>query len=352
MANDLFKKIMGLKSIKDKIYTKSDFDEETKPECFLDCGTITGNLLMSGKVTGAFPLGKMSSVYGDSKTGKSFLLYQAMLYAQKFLKMTVVLLDAEFAWNFDWANKLGLDTDNMIVIQENRIEEIQKIYVSMTEDLTKEEKKKFFFGLDSLNALVTSHIMDIARDGGSQVDMSITKKKNNFTKLMNGSGVTTVVLNHCYTNIGQMYGGNIASGGKGITYFCSSVLELVSKAKEKDGSDITGSIITARTDKSRFGKENSKLKFRIKNEGGLCRYYGLLPDALEGNFISTPTQGFYSRPCVNGDKKWREAQIYNSEFWIPIFKQTNFREFLESKYSYKDSELDIVGDTFVEDVGV
>lgn len=348
--SDLYKKIMGLKGMKAKLYTEEDFAEETKPECFLDCGTITGNLLMSGKVTGAFPLGKMSSIYGDSKMGKSFLLYQAMLYAQKVLKMTVVLLDAEFAWNYSWAKKLGLDVENLIVIQENKIEEVQKIYVNMTEDLTKEEKKKLFFGLDSLNALVTSHIMDIAREGGAQVDMSITKKKNNLTKLMNGSGVTTIVLNHCYTAVGAFVGGNVAAGGKGITYFCSSVMELVSKKKDRDGDEISGSIITARTDKSRFGKENSKLKFRIKNEGGLCRYYGLLDDALEGKYVIAPTQGYYSRPSVEGDKKWRESQIYNGDFWLPIFTNTDFRDYLESKYSYKDTSLDIATDKFSETV--
>lgn len=345
--SDLLKKIMSNKAIKSAIYTKEDFDEETVPENFIDSGTIVTNLLLSGRVTGAFPLGKMSSIYGDSKMGKSFLLYQAMLYAQKTLKMTPVLFDAEFAWNFDWATKLGLDIENLIIIQENKIEEIQRQYVAMTEELSKEEKKKLFIGVDSLNALVTSHIMDIAREGGSQVDMSITKKKNNFSKLMNGSGVTTVVLNHCYTNIGQMYASNIAAGGKGITYFCSSVLELVSKAKDT-GSDkeITGSIITARTDKSRFGKENSKLKFRIKNEGGLCRYYGLLPDALEHGCIVAPSQGYYTRPFVADDKKWRESQIYNADFWKPIFKQTDFRTFLEDKYSYRNTELDIKNDQF------
>jgi hypothetical protein len=144
-----------------------------------------------------------------------------------------------------------------------------------------------------------------------------------------------------------MYASNIAAGGKGITYFCSSVLELVSKAKDT-GSDkeITGSIITARTDKSRFGKENSKLKFRIKNEGGLCRYYGLLPDALEHGCIVAPSQGYYTRPFVTDDKKWRESQIYNADFWKPIFKQTDFRTFLEDKYSYRNTELDIKNDQF------
>ena len=109
----------------------------------------------------------------------------------------------------------------------------------------------------------------------------------------------------------------------------------MSKAKDKDGSgDINGAIITAITQKGRKAKEKSKLKYRIKHEGGLDMFYGILPDALEHGCVFKPKNGYYSRSCVEEDKAHREKNIYCAEFWIPVFRDTDFEKFLNDKYTY------------------
>ena len=66
------------------------------------------------------------------------------------------------------------------------------------------------------------------------------------------------------------------SGGSGLMYASSTIIYL-SKSKEKDGTEVIGNIIRAKTQKSRLSKENQDVEIRLYyDERGLDRYYGLL----------------------------------------------------------------------------
>jgi hypothetical protein len=130
-------------------------------------------------------------------------------------------------------------------------------------------------------------------------------------------------------------------GGKGLIYASSSIVMGTSKAKSKDGDEVNGAVITAVAHKGRLAVENSKLKYLIKFEGGIHPYYGILEDALEGGYVVKPNQGWYTRPCVDGDKKWREKEIWENskEFWKPVLEDTNFPYYMEKRYSFKHNKI-------------
>ena len=65
----------------------------------------------------------------------------------------------------------------------------------------------------------------------------------------------------------------------------------------------------------------------------------MLDFALEHGYVEKPSPGFYTRPCVENDKKWREKEIYVKEFWDPIFKETDFKESVEKAFSFKHNEI-------------
>lgn len=71
------------------------------------------------------------------------------------------------------------------------------------------------------------------------------------------------------------YAGNEQSGGSGSKYASSITINLT-KAKDKDGDDHVGNVVTCTNVKSRITKEGLKVKTRIRFSGGLDRYYGLL----------------------------------------------------------------------------
>lgn len=147
------------------------------------------------------------------------------------------------------------------------------------------------------------------------------------------------------------------SGGRGLYYACSSILLGSSKAKDKESTgDIVGAIVTAKTEKSRFAKEHSKLKYAIKHDGGIHPFYGILEDALESEFVTKPKMGWYTRNFeklgIEGeDKKWREKEIWDAgvDFWGVLIKNEEFRLYFEKKYTYTHNSITDEDFVFKED---
>ena len=88
--------------------------------------------------------------------------------------------------------------------------------------------------------------------------------------------IPMLVTNHTYDVIGAYVPTKEMGGGSGLKYAATTIIHL-SKKKEKDGTEIVGNIIKAKTAKSRLSKENMDVGVRLYyDERGLDRYYGLL----------------------------------------------------------------------------
>ena len=309
---------------------------EEKPVEFISTGCYTLNILFSGELYGGIQKGRMSSIVAPPSLGKSFVGLKVAKNAQQQYDMDVLLIDTEIAYDPHFAENIGVDLERMLVVQNNQIEDVLQIVTSTIKDLTKEERSKLLIIIDSWGGLVTSKTIDDAISGKDVTDMTVAKKKNSLARVLNGLGATCFVVNQTYESLNQ-YEPLAVGGGKGLQFCCSSIVMGSSKAKSKDGDEVNGAIITAVNKKGRLAVENSKLKYLIKFEGGIHQYYGLLEDALEGGFVVKPNMGWYTRPSVEGDKKWREKEIWENakEFWDVIFEQTDFPKYIEKKYSFK-----------------
>ena len=319
------------------------FTEDEKTD-FLSTNVIALNLLFSGKVDGGVPIGRISMISAPSMLGKSFVAYGLVKNAQK-RGMQVCIVDTERAFSFQFAQAIGVDIspDKLVVLQENGIEEVTGIIVTICNEIEKPERKNVLFVIDSWGSLVTSKTMDNALHGNDKADFTISKKKNNLSNIILNTKATYFVANHVYDNVGGMGADIMIPGGRKLIFNSDCVVLGKSRAKQKKSSSddtIVGHIITAETYKSRWSKEKSKLKFRIKMDGGLDIFYGILDDALECGVVTKPSAGHYTRSYLEGDKKFRENEIYNSDFWLPIFKETEFKNWLEKKYTFQ-SPLDI-----------
>jgi len=270
----------------------------------------------------------------------SFVGVKVAKNAQKDHNMTVLYVDTEYAFSASFAKAVGINEDEMVVIQNNQIEEVQQILTSTVMELDPLERQKLLIIIDSWGGLVTSKTINDAQDGKDVTDMTVSKKKNNLAKILTGLGCTVFVINQVYDTFDQ-YNPIAMGGGKGIRFASSSVVMATSKAKSKDGADVDGFIISAKVDKGRYAVEQSKLKYMIKFSGGIHPYYGILDDAMEGGFVEKPSMGWYTRPSVENDKKWRERELWENskEFWGPLLAMKEFREYFEKKYSFKHNEI-------------
>ena len=90
-------------------------------------------------------------------------------------------------------------------------------------------------------------------------------------------------------------------------------------------------------EKSRYVKEQSKIPISVSWEGGVQRFSGLLDVALAGNYVTKPSNGWYSRVDTSTGEllggKVRAVETLNEEWWKPIFAETDFAEFIKSQYS-------------------
>ena len=134
--------------------------------------------------------------------------------------------------------------------------------------------------------------------------------------------------------------------------YSSNKVLFISKAQDKDktSKELLGYDFTINIEKSRLVKEKSKFTFNVKFDGGINKWSGLLYLAIDAGLVVKPSQGWYSK--VNQetgeieDKKYREKETNNREFWKDIISNEKFNIFIEEKYqlSKKTKILDVEKD--------
>jgi len=119
-------------------------------------------------------------------------------------------------------------------------------------------------------------------------------------------------------------------GGSGLKYAASTIVYL-SKKKEKDGTEIVGNIIKAKTAKSRLSKENKDVEVRLfYDERGLDRYYGLLELGELGGLWENKA-GRYE---INGKKIYGKQILANPEEHFTDEIMQKLDEIAKSQFSY------------------
>ena len=119
-------------------------------------------------------------------------------------------------------------------------------------------------------------------------------------------------------------------GGSGLKYAASTIIYLGRK-KEKDGKEVVGNIIKAKTAKSRLSKENKEVQVRLYfDERGLDRYYGL----LELGEIGGIWKNVAGRYEINGKKVYGKQILANpDEYFTPEVMQA-LDEIAQKEFSY------------------
>jgi len=191
--------------------------------------------------------------------------------------------DTEAAITKSLLQSRGLDISRIVVINVVTVEEFRTKAlkaVDMYMKKSKDDRKPCFFVLDSLGMLSTNKEIGDAlaeKDVRDMTKAALIKGAFRMLTLKLGQAeVPMIVTNHVYANVGGYGPTTVQSGGSGVIYSSSTIIEL-SKSKEKEGVDVVGNIIKAKTFKSRLSKENQEVETRLfYDERGLDKYYGLL----------------------------------------------------------------------------
>ena len=313
----------------------ADIDEE---EQYIDTGSYIFNGLVSGSIFGGVSSNKITAIAGESSTGKTFF---SLAVVKNFLDNNpdgyCLYFDTEAAVNKSLLESRGVDLNRTVVINVVTIEEFRTKALKAIDKYLQmpiEDRKPCMFVLDSLGMLSTEKEIRDALDDKQVRDMTKSQLvKGAFRMLtlkLGQANVPLIVTNHTYDVIGAYVPTKEMGGGSGLKYAASTIIYL-GKKKEKDGKEVIGNIVKAKTHKSRLSKENKQVEIRLYyDERGLDKYYGL----LELGEIGGLWKNVAGRYEING-KKIYAKQIYANpeEYFTPEVMQA-LDEIAQKEYSY------------------
>jgi RecA/RadA recombinase len=244
--------------------------------------------------------------------------------------------DTESAITKSLLESRGIDTNRLVVVNVVTVEEFRTktlkavdIYLKKKE----EERKPCIFVLDSLGMLSTNKEINDAlaeKDTRDMTKAQLIKGAFRMLTLKLGQAkIPMLVTNHTYESM-SLYGGKQMSGGSGLQYAASTIIYL-SKSKEKDGTEVIGNIIRAKTQKSRLSKENQQVEIRLfYDERGLDRYYGLLELGEMGGMWKN-TAGRYE---IDGKKIYAKQILKEPEVYFTDEVMQKLDVIAKGEFSY------------------
>ena len=151
-----------------------------------------------------------------------------------------------------------------------------------------------------------------------------------LTLKLGQANIPLIVTNHTYDVIGSYVPTKEMGGGRGLKYAASTIIYLTKK-KEKDGKDVIGNIIKAKTHKSRLSKENKEVEIRLYyDDRGLDKYYGLL-DLGEKGGLWKNVAGRYE---MDGKKVYAKEIYKNPDKYFTDDIMEKLDNIAKEEYSY------------------
>ena len=320
----------------------------------IDTGSLALNALLSGSIYGGVPNNKVTAFAGESATGKTFFVLGVV---KKFLDDNpeggVIYFDTEAAVTRQMMESRGVDTKRVVISEPDTIQKFRHTALQIIEKYSSQpeaKRKPMMMVLDSLGQLSSTKEMEDSAEGKETRDMTKSQILKATFRVLNLKlariGVPLLVTNHVYDVVGAYIPTKEMSGGSGLKYTASTIV-MLSKKKDKDGTEVVGNIIKAKLQKSRFTKENSMVEIRLTYSKGLDRYYGLL-DIAEKYGIIKKVSTRYELPDgtkVFGKNINEEPEKYFTKEVLDQIDEACKKEFLYGQDGIGSTEEEVENET-------
>jgi recombination protein RecA len=243
----------------------------------------TGSIAVDHAIgIGGFPRGRVVEVYGPESSGKTTLALSVIAHAQKKGGIAA-FIDAEHALDAEYAKKLGVDIDNMLVSQPDNGEQGLEI----AEMLVRSNAVDVVV-IDSVAALVPKAELE-GEMGDSHVGLQarlMSQALRKLTAIVAKSKTTLIFINQIREKIGVMFGSpETTTGGRALKFYASVRIDIRRIAAIKDGEEVTGSRVKVKVVKNKVAAPFRQAEFDIDYGEGISKNGELVDLGVEHKFV-------------------------------------------------------------------
>lgn len=244
----------------------------------------TGSISLDAALgIGGIPRGRAIEVFGAESSGKTTLALHMLAQAQG-AGGEVAFIDAEHALDPAYAERLGLNIDNLLVAQPETGEQALEI----TETLVRSNAMDAIV-IDSVAALVPKAEIE-GEMGDSHVGLQarlMSQALRKLTGAVSKSRTSVIFINQIRMKIGVMFGNpETTSGGRALKFYASVRLDVRRVASIKNGEDVVGSRTRVKVVKNKMAPPFKECEFDILHGEGISREGELLDLGLEKKVIN------------------------------------------------------------------
>jgi recombination protein RecA len=231
---------------------------------------------------GGFPRGRVVEIFGPESSGKTTIALQVIAEAQRQGGMAA-FVDAEHALDPIYANKLGVDVDNLLVSQPDYGEQALEIAEALVRSGAID-----VLVVDSVAALVPKAELD-GEMGDSHVGLHarlMSQALRKLTGIVAKSHTCLVFINQIREKIGVMFGNpETTTGGRALKFYSSVRIDIRRIAAIKDGDQVVGSRTRVKIVKNKTAAPFREAEFDMMYGEGISKEGDLLDLAVNGNLV-------------------------------------------------------------------
>ena len=262
-------------------------DDKIEDVPVIPSGSVGLNLALG---VGGYPRGRVIEIYGPESSGKTTLAIHAMAEVQKQGGIAAII-DAEHAFDRFYAEKLGVDTNELLIAQpdcgEQALDIADELIRSAAVDLVV---------IDSVAALTPK--AEIEGDmGDNRVGLQarlMSQALRKLTATINKTQTTCIFINQLREKIGVMFGNpETTTGGNALKFYASVRLDIRKASAIKDGDEIIGNQVRVKVIKNKVAPPFKKAEFDLMFNEGISRVGELIDMGVEQGIL-TKSGSWYS----------------------------------------------------------
>ncbi len=244
----------------------------------------TGSLALDAALgVGGYPKGRIIEIYGPESSGKTTLAIHAIAEAQKQGGIAA-FIDAEHAFDRFYAEKLGVNVDELLISQPDNGEQALEI----ADQLIRSSAIDIIV-IDSVAALTPK--AEIEGDmGDNKVGLQarlMSQALRKLTATVSKTKTTCIFINQLREKIGVMFGNpETTTGGNALKFYASVRLDIRKSTAIKDGENVLGNLVKVKVVKNKVAPPFRRAEFEIMFGEGISRVGELVDLGVEYNVLT------------------------------------------------------------------